>query len=134
MRSRAGGGTQLGGQEAKAAARRVPGLGHLPEDLPARPARIRRPPQLARPCGSVDAPPSLLPAFEAWTQVREACAEASGLPASTWPPPAPSRARLRWLPPSLRGVGQEGGRTSRPCSAARAQQGRDRGGEARAPC
>lgn len=46
----------------------------------------------------------------------------------------PSRARLRWLPPFPRGVGQEGGRTSRPCSAARAQQGRDRGGEARAPC
>lgn len=50
---------------------------------------IRSRPELARPRGSADAPPSFLPAFEARAQVRAACAEASGLPASTWPPPAP---------------------------------------------
>lgn len=69
--------------------RRVPGVGHLPEDLPARPARIRHPPSWPGRVAPPTARPSLLPAFEARAQVPAACAEASGLPASTWPPPAP---------------------------------------------
>lgn len=56
---------------------------------PARPARIRHPPSWPGRVAPPTAPPSLLPAFEARAQVPAACAEASGLPASTWPPPAP---------------------------------------------
>ena len=51
-------------------------------------------------------PVSFLP-LKSGAQVCAVCAETSGLPASTRPPPAPLSAAARWLPPSPRGGARE---------------------------